>query len=72
MDDDLRDYGNFVTTYTFKHIQDQAKFSEMVKVKKKLSDDTFLITKHEQTDVIVSPVSCQSTPEESGCHVAIF
>ena len=60
MDDDLRDYWNFVTPYAFRHIQDQAKFSEMVKVKEELSDDTFLIAKNDQTDVVtVSPVSCQ-------------
>ena len=59
MDDDLRDYWDFVTPYALKHIQDQAKFSEMVKVKEKLSDDTFLITKHDQTDVTISPFSCQ-------------
>ena len=59
MDDDLQNYWNCVTPYAFEHIQDQAKFSEMVKVKEKLSEDTFVITKHDQTHVIISPVSCQ-------------
>ena len=59
MDDDLRDHGNYVTPYAFRHIQDQAKISKMVEVNKKLSDDTFLIIRHDQTCAIASPVSCQ-------------
>ena len=59
MDEDLQNYGNYVTPYAFKHIQDHEKLSEKVKVKEKLSEYTFVITKHDQTHVIVSPVSCQ-------------
>ncbi len=68
MDDHLQHCGNYITPYTFKHIQDLAKISEMVKVKERLSDNTFVVIKYDQTHVIASPVLCQCNYPGLLCH----
>ena len=59
VEDDLQQYGKYITTYAFKHIQDQAGFSDKVRIEERISDNTFLVTKRDQTNVITSPISCQ-------------
>ena len=59
IEDDLHQYGNYITPYAFKHIQDQAAFSDKVRIEERTSDNTFLVTKRDQTNVITSPISCQ-------------